>query len=66
MVHLVVDQPEGLRHIEVWGSRAQWQQFQQERVVPAVRETLAAARRPAPPVPPATRELDVVDVWLGA
>jgi hypothetical protein len=39
VVHML---PHGLRHIEVWESRAAWERFQSERVVPAVDAVLAS------------------------
>ena len=65
VVHLVVKSDNGLRHIGVWESQADWEHFRDERVRPAVGTALAAAghshRLPAP----REQELEVVDVITG-
>jgi hypothetical protein len=66
VAHLVVKRDRGLRHIEVWESKADWVRFRQERVDPALDKVFAAsgfAHRP--PQPPA-QELDVVDAVVGS
>lgn len=36
IVHLVVKNPSGLRHVEVWESKESWERFRDEEVQPAV------------------------------
>jgi hypothetical protein len=66
LVQLVVKSDGGLRHIDVWESRQDWERYRDERVGPAVGKVLAAAgiaeRRPQP----VERPLEVVDVMTGA
>ena len=66
VVHLVDQVEGGLRHTEVWDSKAEWEQFHQERVEPAVHQVLTAAGFTEMPPDPPTEELELVDVWLGA
>lgn len=66
LVQLVVKSDGGLRHIDVWESKQDWERYRDERVGPAVGKVLAAAgiagRRPEPVEHP----LEVVDVLTGA
>jgi hypothetical protein len=66
VAHLVVHVEGGLRHIGVWDSREDWQRFHDERVEPAVHAVLTAAGFTQMPPDPPVRELELVDVWLGA
>lgn len=62
VVQLVVKSGRGLRHIQVWDSKEQWEQFRDDKVRPAVNRILAAVGIPEPPNP-AEEALEVVDVW---
>jgi hypothetical protein len=66
VVHVVVHGDAGLRHIEVWDSKEQWEEFHAQRVEPAVHQVLSAAGFTAMPPDPAVEELSLVDVWIGA
>ncbi|HEX2236595.1 MAG TPA: hypothetical protein VHK89_09995 [Actinomycetota bacterium] len=61
LLHLVVKRADGLRHINVWQTQQQWERYQRERVLPAVDRVLAR-NGIAPPPPPATEEMDLVDI----
>jgi len=65
VVHLVVQAEAGLRHIEVWESKADWDRFHAERVEPAVHQVLTAAGFTEMPPDPPVEDLALVDVWLG-
>lgn len=65
VVHLVVKSDMGLRHIEVWESKEDWEHFRDERVRPAVDKVLAAAGVPGNLPAPVEQSLDVVDVLTG-
>lgn len=52
----------GLRHINVWDSKQQWERFQQERVPPAVGKVLAGLGITKAPQRPTVTEMDLVDV----
>lgn len=52
----------GLRHITVWETKEQWEQFQAERVGPAVGRVLAGIGISEPPGRPVVTEMDLVDV----
>lgn len=64
--HLVVKQDGGLRHIDVWESKEDWDRFSAERVGPAVGKLLRASGATDLPPAPVEQELDVVDTWIGA
>jgi hypothetical protein len=63
IVHLVVAQASGLRHIEVWESERDCERFHLQRAEPALERVFAAAGiTPRPPEPP-RHDMHVVDVW---
>lgn len=64
LVLQVVSKPPtgGLRHLMVWETKEQWEQFQAERVEPAVRNVLAGIGVTEAAPPPSIKELDLVDV----
>jgi hypothetical protein len=66
VVHLVVRTDNGLRHIGVWDSAADWQRFHDERVAPAVHAVLAEAGFTEMPPDPSVQELELVDTWITA
>jgi hypothetical protein len=66
VAHLVVKADGGLRHIEVWDSKDDWDRFHDERVEPALRHVLTAAGFAKMPPDPPLEELALVDVWLGS
>jgi hypothetical protein len=66
VAHLVFRTEDGVRHVEVFESEADWARFHDERVAPAVHQVLTAAGiTEIPPLPP-VEELELVDLWLGA
>jgi hypothetical protein len=66
LLHLVVKSDGGLRHLNVWQSKEDWDRHRQERIAPAVAKVLAAAGITERPPAPVEQQLDVVDVWTGA
>ena len=66
VVHLVVENKGGLRHIGVWDTRADWERFRDERIQPAVGKVLTAAGFSQLPPRPVEEEMAVVDVLIGA
>jgi hypothetical protein len=66
VVHLVVRAEQGLRHIEVWDSKEEWDRFHEERVEPALHQVLTAAGFEQMPPDPPVEELALVDVWMGS
>ena len=52
----------GLRHIQVWESKEQFDRFQQEHVGPAVARVLAGMGITEAVPPPTVMDLDLVDV----
>jgi hypothetical protein len=63
LVQLVAKRKEGgLRHINVWESKEDWERFQEERVEPAVAKVLSGIGvTEAPPRPP-VEEMDLIDI----
>ena len=66
VVHLVLKRDHGLRHIEVWDSKDDWESFRQERVDPALEKVFAAAGFAERPPRPVEQEMEVVDIRTGA
>ena len=66
VAHLVVRRDGGLRHIEVWDSKTEWERFRTERVEPALDKAFAAAGFAHRPPRPPMLEMDLVDVRLGS
>ena len=62
VLQLVTRVDGGLRHLNVWDSREQWESFRDDRVRPAVASVLARLGVPAPDVPPQEHGLELVDV----
>ena len=65
IVHMVVKQEGGLRHIGLWESKEDWERFRQERVEPALGRVFEAAGVSPRPPRPDESEMDLVDVWMG-
>lgn len=66
VAHVVVKQDGGLRHVQVWESKEDWERFREERVEPALGKVFAAAGFARRPPRPEEHEMDVVDVWTAA
>ncbi len=64
VAHLVVRRDGGLRHIEVWRSKEDWERFRAERLDPALERVFAAAGIPHRPPRPPEQELDLVDALV--
>jgi hypothetical protein len=65
LLHLVTKIDGGLRHVNVWQTKDDWQRYQRERVGPAVGAVLAASGIPASGAPPLEQELHLVDLEVG-
>jgi hypothetical protein len=65
VAHLVVKRDGGLRHIEVWESKEDWERFRQERAEPALDKVFAAAGIAPRPPRPQEQELPLVDAVVG-
>jgi hypothetical protein len=65
IAHTVVAIEGGLRHFEVWQTRAQFDRFHGERVEPAVHAILREVGLTEMPPDPPVVELDLVDHWAG-
>ncbi|MEY2571404.1 MAG: hypothetical protein QOE63_1754 [Acidimicrobiaceae bacterium] len=66
IAHVVIKRDGGgLRYVDVWEREADWVQFRDEHVEPAVTEVLAGYGIPHDHELVHTDEIDVIDVWLG-
>jgi hypothetical protein len=65
LLHLVTKIDGGLRHVNVWQTKDDWQRYQRERIGPAVGAVLAASGIPAPGSAPVEQELQLVDLEVG-
>lgn len=66
VAHLVVKRDGGLRHIEVWESKTEWERFRNEQVEPALDKVFTAAGFAHRPPRPPMQEMDLVDVRVGS
>ena len=66
VTQLVLQIDHGLRHMMIWNTREEWEEFRIARVEPAVRKVLTSRGIPAPADPPAIVPLNLVDLWAPA
>jgi hypothetical protein len=62
IAHLAYRTDAGLRYVEVWQSKDDWDAFVSDRLHPVVHPLLAELLGFVPPEPPQT-VLDIVDAW---
>jgi hypothetical protein len=62
IAHLAYRIENGLRYIEVWQAKDDWDAFEHDRLHPVVHPLLQDMLGFIPPEPPRTA-LDIVDVW---
>lgn len=65
VAHLVVKRDGGLRHIEVWNTKEDWERFREDRANPALDKVFAAAGFAHRPPRPSEQEMVLVDAWVG-
>lgn len=64
--HVVIKREHGLRYVDVWETKAQWEHFAAGRVEPAVGQVLASYGLPHDRSMVTMEEVEVVDVWQPA
>jgi hypothetical protein len=64
--HVVIEQDSGLRYVDVWATRADWDRFRDDVVEPAVSEVLAGYGIPHDHSLVTTTDVTVIDTWLGS
>lgn len=62
IVHVVFQREQGLRYLEVWESKEDWDRFEEERLHPAVDRIFERAGRERP-AEPDRLSVGVTDVW---
>jgi hypothetical protein len=62
IAHLAYRTESGLRYVEVWQARDDWEAFEHDRLHPVVHQLLQDMLGFIPPEPPRTM-LDVIDAW---
>jgi hypothetical protein len=62
IAHLACRTDQGLRYVEVWQTKDDWEAFEDARIHPVVHPLLQEMLGFIPPEPPRTM-LDVIDVW---
>ena len=62
IAHLAYRTESGLRYVEVWQAKEDWEAFEHDRLHPVVHSLLQDMLGFVPPEPPRTM-LDVVDAW---
>jgi hypothetical protein len=64
--HVAIERPEGgLRYIDVWRSREDWDRFAERRLHPVVHPLLTELFGADLPPEPERVPLSLVDIWLG-
>jgi hypothetical protein len=62
IAHLAYRTESGLRYVEVWQAKDDWEAFEHDRLHPVVHQLLQDMLGFIPPEPPRTM-LDVIDAW---
>jgi hypothetical protein len=63
--HVVLEHDGGLRHVDVWATREDWERFSREEVGPAVAAVLERHGIPREAAVPVTNEPNLVDIIVG-
>lgn len=62
IVHVVFQQEQGLRYLEVWESQQDWDRFEEERLHPAV-DCIFERAGVSRPAEPDRQPVEVTDIW---
>ena len=62
IAHLAYRTDSGLRYVEVWQAKDDWEAFEHDRLHPVIHPLLQEMLGFVPPEPPRT-ELNIVDAW---
>ena len=65
VTHVVIEQEEGLRYVDVWETEADWARFRDEFVEPVVSEVLASYGLPHDHAIVTSNVVTVIDTWIG-
>jgi hypothetical protein len=65
VAHLALKREGGLRYVDVWDTREDWERFRVERVEPTVTDVLAGHGIPHDELQVHTEDVEVIDTWLG-
>jgi hypothetical protein len=63
--HVVIEQEAGLRYVDVWATREDWDRFREDVIEPTVTEVLASYGLPHDHALVTTTEVTVLDTWIG-
>ena len=66
VAHVVQQLDGGLRYIDVWETKAQWEQWRETTLEPTVSEVLAGYGIPHTHDAVTLAEIDVIDTWVAA
>jgi hypothetical protein len=65
VAHVVLTREGGLRYVDVWETKADWERFRDQEVEPTVDAVLSAIGLPHDHSLVHTEEVTIVDAWLG-
>ncbi len=65
LAHVAMKSEGGLRYVDVWDTKADWERFRDERVDPTVSEVLAGFGIPVDHSQVRFEEIEVIDTWVG-
>ena len=63
--HVALKREGGLRYVDVWATRADWERFRDEQVDPAVGAVLASYGIPHDHSQVRFEDVEVIDAWVG-
>ncbi len=63
IVHVVSQTERGLRYLDIWESKEDWERFRETRLHPALGRVFARIGFQRPAGEPPMQELDVREVW---
>ena len=65
VVHVAITRANGLRYVDVWDSKDDWERFRGETLEPVVGDVLAGYGIPHDHSVVTTEEVDAIDTWVG-
>jgi len=65
VTHVAMKRENGLRYVDVWETRADWERFRDDKVEPAVSAVLSDLGIPHDHTMVQTEDVEVIHTWVG-